>query len=145
VDVAAAPTDVWRVLTDFGAYAAWNPMILMMAGPVRRGARLRAQVQAPGRRAITFSPRVITARPGCELRLRAGVGSRRILLADHRFEIEPLAPGCSRFIQTEHFSGLLVPLMRRMIEGDTLRGLEMMNAALKARAEYTRSFGVITR
>ena len=40
-----------------------------------------------------------------------------------------------RFPHWEEFSGLIVPFMAKFIDGDTKRGFEVMNAALKARCE----------
>lgn len=53
----------------------------------------------------------------------------------HRFELTPLPSGGTRFVHTEHFSGLLVRFARRSLDNHTKQGFEAMNAALKTRAE----------
>ncbi len=48
-DIAAPPWRVWRLLTDFDAYPAWNPFLTRVEGRPEEGARLRVRVEAPGR------------------------------------------------------------------------------------------------
>ncbi len=55
----------------------------------------------------------------------------------HRFELEPLGEGRTRFVQSEHFRGLLVPLLRRSLRTHTLAGFEAMNRALADRVRAT--------
>jgi len=43
-----------------------------------------------------------------------------------------------RFIQREHFSGFLAPLIMRFISEKTLKTFNMMNLALKRAAETKR-------
>jgi hypothetical protein len=52
----------------------------------------------------------------------------------HRFELVPNGDG-TRLIHTEHFTGLLVPLLKKSLDTKTVAGFEAMNTALKARAE----------
>ena len=51
---------------------------------------------------------------------------------------EATEPGGTRFVQGETFRGVMVPLLRRTLERDARRGFEMMNDALKRRAEGSR-------
>ena len=48
------PTRVWSVLTDFRAYAPWNPFITAIDGKPQPGAQLRVTIAPPGRRPMTF-------------------------------------------------------------------------------------------
>ena len=52
----------------------------------------------------------------------------------HSFELELRPGGGTRFTQSEHFRGVLVPLMGRLLS-DTGKGFEAMNEALRDRAE----------
>ncbi len=53
---------------------------------------------------------------------------------EHIFIIKPTESGCL-LIQKEKFSGLLVPLLWSGLDKDTRAGFELMNKALKIRAE----------
>jgi hypothetical protein len=52
----------------------------------------------------------------------------------HRFDVQPLGEGRSRFVQSERLSGALVPLFRSMLTGPTPEAFAAMNDALAKRA-----------
>ena len=53
----------------------------------------------------------------------------------HRFELQPIDGGSrTRFVQSERFRGILLPLVRRSVLPATLAGFEAMNRALAERA-----------
>lgn len=136
INIDASAERVWSVLTDFASYPAWNPLIRRMSGVPQMGARLKAHVQAPGRRGITLHPTVITCVPNRELRLRAHLLAPSFFEAEHSLEIEPNGPIGVRFVHCERFTGLLVLFLRRLIDIDTRRGFEAMDRALKETAEH---------
>ncbi len=84
---------------------------------------------------MTFRPTILKAEPSRELRWRGKLFIQGLFDGEHVFEIEQLAENRVRFVQRESFRGLLASLLLRMLENDTRRGFEEMNAALKARAE----------
>ena len=49
--------------------------------------------------------------------------------------VEPLGEDLVRFIQEVRLSGLLMPLLTKMLDRDIRRGFEEMNRALKPRSE----------
>jgi len=135
IDINASGERVWRVLTDFGAYGEWNPFITSISGQVKQGARLKVRVQPPGGRGMTFRPTVLAADPNRELRWVGRLLLPGIFEGEHAFLITPLENGRVRLRQQETFRGLLVPLLRRLLDGQTRAGFEAMNRALKERAE----------
>ena len=138
IEIAASVEQVWAVLSDFTSYPEWNPFIKSVAGVPEQGTRLKVTIQPSGGKAMSFSPIVLTAEPGRELRWLGRVLLPGIFDGEHRFVIERLGKGKLRFQQSERFSGLLVGLLRRSLDRDTKRGFEEMNLALKARAEAVR-------
>jgi len=54
---------------------------------------------------------------------------------EHYFRIEPLSEARLRFHQGEIFTGLLVPLFARSLDGNVRQGFDAMNEALKREAE----------
>lgn len=82
---------------------------------------------------MAFNPVVLKAEPGRELRWRGSLFLPGLFDGEHVFRIEQIAPGRSRFIQSERFSGILAGLFGKM--ENTKKGFEQMNKALKALAE----------
>lgn len=135
IEIDASAERVWAVLTDFGSYPQWNPFIKSVTGEPRHGARLQIAIQPSGGKAMRFSPTVLAAEAGRELRWLGRFLFPGLFDGEHRFLIEPLGESRVRFQQSERFSGLLVGLLRGSLDRDTRRGFEEMNEALKARAE----------
>ena len=131
-----APADrVWSVLTDFAAYPSWNPFVTRIEGDLAKGARLLVHVQPPGGSGMTFRPRLTDVQKGKSLAWLGRLGIRGLFDGAHRFEITSLGDGRCRFVHAEHFAGLLVPLLRKSLDGPTRQGFIAMNEAMKARAE----------
>lgn len=135
IEINAPPDLVWSILTDFACYPMWNPFIRFIRGELEQGARLEVRIQPSGTRGATFRPSVLTADAGRELRWLGHLLFPGIFDGEHRFLIEPVAPGKVRFEQSERFSGILVPIFRGSLDRATKRGFEEMNLALKNRAE----------
>jgi hypothetical protein len=106
-----------------------------LSGTLASGERLQVRIEPPGGAAMTFRPTVLAVEPGRELRWIGRLLLPGLFDGEHQFEILPLGPGRVRFVQQERFTGVLVPLFARSLDGHTRRGFEAMNAALKTRAE----------
>ena len=139
IEISAAPERVWQVLMDFESFPEWNPFMRRASGEVKEGARLEIHMQPSGSRGMTFRPTVLKAEPNRELRWLGRLGIPGVFDGEHSFTIEPLDGNRLRFVQSERFTGVLVPLMMLMVEKDTQRGFEEMNQALKERAEAAQS------
>jgi len=139
IEINASAEQVWTVLVDFAAYPAWNPFIRAAVGVPERGARIEIAVQPNGGKIMHFSPVVLSARAGRELRWRGQLPLPGIFAGEHCFIIEPLDERTVRFQHSERFSGILVGLLRASLDRDTQRGFEDMNRALKLRVEQSRS------
>ena len=139
IEIDAPAGRVWRLLTEFDAYPDWNPFLRRASGEVKEGARLEVYMQPSGGRGMTFRPTVIRAEPNREFRWLGHLGVSGLFDGEHSFVIEPLDGNRVRFVQSERFTGVLVPLMMLMIEKDTRRGFEEMNQALKERAQAAQS------
>ena len=61
IEIGAPPETVWAVLTDTRSYPDWNPFVRRLAGDLREGARLEAEIAPPGGRAMSFKPTVLAA------------------------------------------------------------------------------------
>jgi hypothetical protein len=135
IEIDADPDSVWAVLMHFEAYPDWNPFIMSMQGDQSVGAKLRARLQPPGARGITLRPAVTVNEPGMAFGWLGKLGGVPHLFdGAHRFQLEPIEEGRrTRFVQSERFRGILLPLVRRSVLPATLRGFEAMNRALAER------------
>jgi hypothetical protein len=134
IEIAATPERIWRELTDFASYPEWNPLIVSLRGEVREGELIRMRLQA-GKRRMAMKPRMIRVVPSRGFAWRGSLPIPGLFTGEHSFELEPAGEGRVRFHHWEKFSGLLVPLLSGLLDGDIRRGFEAMNVALKARAE----------
>lgn len=135
ITIDAPPERVWRILTDLEGYRSWNPFLVESSGQVEIGQRLVNRLQAPGGRAQTFRPTVTAVDHARTFEWLGRLGLPGIFDGRHRFDLEPTADGGTRLVHQEHFNGVLVRLLRSSLDTGTRQGFELMNQALKARAE----------
>ncbi len=83
---------------------------------------------------MTFRPTVTTLRPREAFGWLGRLGVPGVFDGAHRFELEPLDGGRTRFVQSERFDGILAGPLKRSIRDRTLAGFEEMNRALAERA-----------
>lgn len=145
VEIAAPPSVVWSILTDLDAYAEWNPFIVASqvdgGGGLAEGVRLVNRMQPAEGRALTFRPRVTELQPEHAFEWLGHLVVPGLFDGRHRFELMS-SPGPHGAIHTvvrhsEHFRGLLVPLLRRSLDRNTRGDFERFNRALQERAEAT--------
>jgi hypothetical protein len=131
IDIPAAPAKVWEVLADTDAYPEWNPFMTRLVGNLHEGERVAISIVA-GTRTTTFRPTIRSVDPPRMLRWLGRLGIPGLFDGDHEFLLVPTDDGGTRFTQRERFSGLLVPLVRKLLD-DTDRGFAAMNEALSTR------------
>ena len=133
--VIEAPAErIWQILMDFDAYPGWNPFIRRIRGTPETGSRLDVLLGAPGTRPMRFRPRVLAMVPNRELRWFGHLGIPGLFDGEHIFELTPLGPRSTRFVQRERFRGIFLPFLARRLETDVRRGFDAMNRALRDRA-----------
>jgi hypothetical protein len=135
IQIQATPERVWEILTDFAAYPEWNPFVCSLTGDVKTGNRIRVQLTPPGQKGMVFQPRVIAYDPNQKLEWLGNLFFRGIFDGAHRFELIANEDGTTTFIHSERFKGILVPFMKKMLNGPTMEGFKAMNEALKHRTE----------
>ena len=133
IEINSSAENVWNILTDFGGYEKWNPLIKNAEGEAKKGAKLKIEVTMNGK-PMKFSPKVLVAEKNVELRWIGKVVSKKIFAGEHIFIIAPLEKEKVLFIHGEKFSGILLKTQKKMLDGIE-QGFEEMNVALKRRAE----------
>lgn len=139
IEIEAPPEKVWQALTGFETFPQWNPFIRRITGELKVGAQLEVVLHPPGRRDMTFKPKVLKVEPNREFRWKGKLLIPGLFDGEHIFTIEPLQEKSVRFIQRELLSGILVPLFFRGMDKTTRRGFEQMNKVLKSMVERTTS------
>ncbi|MFJ2738528.1 SRPBCC family protein [Streptomyces sp. NPDC087440] len=138
VEIEADPEQVWAVLTDLGAYPQWNPFIteatVTSGDGLRPGATMLNSLKQEGETS-TFTPTVLQASAGRELRWLGKVGPGWIGDGEHYFVIERTGRDTVRLTQGEDFTGVAVPFFADSLRNDTLTQFRAMNSALKERVE----------
>jgi hypothetical protein len=135
IDIDASAERVWSILMDFPGYPRWNPFVRSIEGRPVVGTSLRVLIQPAGSRGMRFRPTVLVAEPQRELRWKGKLLIPGLFDGEHFFHVEATSNGRSVFHQGELFSGVLVPLLRRSLDGATKQGFVAMNEALKREAE----------
>lgn len=133
IDIEASAERVWALLTDFGAYKDWNPLLTRAkARPAQVGVRVPMWVAAPFGPPLPMSMQLLTVAQNREL---MWVGKAPLLLrGEHWFRIEPREGGV-RLHHGERFSGLLPSLLGQRFIALLKPSYEALNLAIKARAE----------
>lgn len=134
IAIDAPPETVWEILIDLEHYAEWNPFVVSSIGTPQVGESLVNRLEPPGGKAMTFKPRVTVVEDAKIFEWVGHLVLPGLFDGRHRFEIQATDTG-TLFRQDEFFSGLLVRMLRKSLDDNTLRGFEAMNLALKQRAE----------
>ncbi|MHA2032081.1 MAG: SRPBCC family protein [Candidatus Kariarchaeaceae archaeon] len=132
--INASAESVWANLMDFESYPNWNPFVRSIIGEQKEGAKLKIFLKNNGLE-MTIKPKVKVVAANKEFRWLGRLVLPRFFDGEHIFEIESISDNQVRFIQREHFRGILVPLLLGRIEADTRHSFEAMNRALKDRVE----------
>jgi hypothetical protein len=133
--INASPAKVWAVLMNFDAYPKWNPFIKSITGEPIVGKHITAHLCPPGQKGMTFKPRLLQNRANREFRWIGSLIVPYLFDGEHTFLLDDNGDGTTTFHHFERFRGILVPLIAKMLDVNTLQGFELMNAKLKERVE----------
>lgn len=131
-EFGAPAHEVWAVLTDFPAYGEWNPFMVEISGQLAEGDQLEVAFKQQSGKLMRFRPRVLRVSPARQIRWLGRLGPGGLFDGEHYFVLEPTEDGSTRMVHGERFTGLLVPLMKKMI-AETAESFEAMNEALGER------------
>ncbi|MDB5261149.1 MAG: Polyketide cyclase/dehydrase [Adhaeribacter sp.] len=136
--IDASPETIWRVLTDFENYPAWNPFIKLIAGEKEVGKSLNISIKPPGSNGMSFKPVILKFEPSKELRWKGKLGMKGIFDGEHYFILQRNGKNATNFIQGEVFSGILVWMLGSTLD-KTEEGFNLMNRALKEQCEKKKT------
>jgi hypothetical protein len=129
-DIAATPERIWQLLTDADDVVRWNSTLTRMSGTIGPGGTVRMEVpEAPG---TVFEIEVTTFKPPREMVWTQG--NAVMFRGVRTYRLTPIAGGLTRFLMTEVFSGLVLPMAAGRLP-DFAPIFERYAADLKAEAE----------
>ncbi len=134
IEINAPAERVWNILTDADQFSQWNPFIHELKGILSPGEKLEVVLGAPGQSKMTFKPEVLVFDQAKEFRWIGKLFVKGLFDGEHIFELQQRGEK-TYLIHREEFTGILVPLFKGMLEKETKPGFELMNQALKERAE----------
>jgi len=108
VTVRAPAERIWALLTDAKGFPRWNSAVASIEGEIREGAKLRMRVPGTNR---VFTPRISHVVPNAGMTWTGGFSP--IMKGVRTFELRPRPDGSTDFAMAEHFSGLMLPLVKR--------------------------------
>jgi hypothetical protein len=135
IEIDTPPERIWSILTEFDKFPEWNPFIREISGRIEKGRKLHVTLHPSGGRTVKMSPTLLAIEPSKELRWIGHLGVPGLFDGQHIFELKPTGSAKTTFVQREQFGGILLPFLTGMLKGETARGFDEMNEALKKRAE----------
>jgi hypothetical protein len=133
--IQASPEKVWSILTDFKNYPEWNPFIRSIDGNTLAGSKIHVFIAPPEKKGMALRPKILVFHKQREFRWKGKLWTGGLFDGEHLFELIDNGNGSTTFIQSEKFSGVLIPLFAKMIDVNTLNGFNLMNEKLKERVE----------
>src|SRR3954471_20232199 len=130
--IDASPDEVWQVLVDGPAYAAWDSGVERIDGTIAPGETIKVRSEAaPGR---AFPVKVTGFEPGRSMTWSGGM-PLGLFRGVRTFTLAPEGDGrTTRFSMREEYTGPLLPLIRRSMP-DLGPSFRQFADGLKARAE----------
>jgi hypothetical protein len=135
-DIAAPPETVWRVLTEFTRYAAWHP-VLSLDGTepeLAPGTLLPFRLSGGTAGDQEFTAELTQVTPPVLLAWQGGI--RDVFFGRHTFELQGLPGNCTRFIDTERWSGTMAASTITEHHAALEKEYTRIVAALKQQAEH---------
>ena len=127
------PAQVWAALTDFRAYADWNPLNIWAEGEARLGARVRMRfVDAGGGKGRIIAQTVTITALEPERRLEWTGRIPLLFTGRHFFELSASRDG-TELVHGEDLSGLVPATFSAARIGRQKAAYEALNRALEAR------------
>jgi uncharacterized protein YndB with AHSA1/START domain len=128
VDIKASASRVWDILTHLDRYGEWNPFVTEASGTLRRGEFIDLVVSPPDLTPFPLHSKVLDV----DAVGRIAISCDRA--TDHTLVLEPTAVGV-HVVQIQRYQRDDPDALDHTVGSRIQVGLDMMNSALKARAE----------
>jgi len=115
ITISATSEKVWGILTKFDEYPNWNPFIKSIKGKLDVGKKIIVRIEPPEAKGMIFNPKVLTFLKNKELSWLGHLLFPGLFDGKHKFELIDKGNGTTTFIQSERFTGVLVPFFNKII------------------------------
>lgn len=132
IHIKADVKTVWSIFTDFNNYPNWNPFIKSIEGTIKVGEKFQAEIGD-----FRFKPTTKIYEEERELTWLGRLLMPGIFDGQHSFVFTKNSDGTTTLVQSESFSGILVPFMKKKLNSEVKEGFKAMNEQLKELAEGT--------
>lgn len=137
-----APKDkVWAIISDINNWSQSTTAINQSSGTLALGAELSITMRGheAGPDGIyndgpSYKPKITELNDGTSFRWRAKMGASIIFTNDKFLMLEEIEGG-TKLTHTEYFSGMMLPLMKGMMQKGVPALLDEINEGFKAAAE----------
>ncbi|MCB9791936.1 MAG: SRPBCC family protein [Alphaproteobacteria bacterium] len=133
IEIEASHELVWATLTDFEHIGEWNDSLVQVTGDFRAGGTIHTTFRLALGIEQTPSHALVYFEEGREFGW-----SDPVILGirdNHRYTVETLPNGRTRFVQTDGFTGGMTHVMGRSLAGQVAAVFQAFNRDLKDEAE----------
>jgi hypothetical protein len=128
--INASPEKVWAVLSNFKEYPNWNPFINTISGDMIVGKKIKIVVQG-----MKIKPELLAFEKNKELRWVGHLLVNGIFDGEHFFVLTDNGNGTTTFKHGEIFKGILIPMLKNILEKKLKPNYVRMNNKLKELVE----------
>lgn len=128
--IDASPQVIWDILTDSHGYPQWDPAMDHIEGKLAPGETVKFFTKLSSQ---AFPVKVTVFEPGRKMVLTGGI-PLGLFKSERTHSLTPETGGQTTFKTEEVFSGLLLPILGRIIP-DLTENFRAFAAALKKQAE----------
>ncbi|SHO59164.1 SRPBCC domain-containing protein [Vibrio quintilis] len=129
------PEAVYARISHLKSYCQWSPLIRSIDGDLKPGCRLNIKIELKEVGTMKIRPTVVNLERNRELRWIGHLWFKGLFDGEHYFTLEEDKNGQTKLYHGEKFSGLLVPLLWRIIRKGTIESFLAHNVALKQLVE----------
>lgn len=136
IEIQAPPEKVWSIITDIDQWQDWSPTINASSGTAAVGSTVSITMMSKeaGKDGPKYNPQIIQMDEPNYFHWRAHMMAGFIFTNDKIIELEKTESG-TKVTHKETFKGLMAAAMKGQMEKGVPPMLNMMNDALKEKAE----------
>lgn len=131
--IEASIPEVWKVLTNFSEYQHWNSFMPKISGKFIEGEKLTVHIVPPEGKPDQFTATLVKVDDLKEFRWVGSFIAPWLVRGEHYFQLTRISNQRTLLTQGEIFTGLLIPLVAKKLNGNVRKGFENMNNDLARR------------